>query len=432
MRCALTIAGSDSVGGAGIQADIRAMNALDVHCCTVVTAVTAQNTRAVECIHPVPEDVVVSQLEAVLKDVDIKAIKTGMLYSAGIVNAVADVLEDHEMPLVVDPVMVAGVGDSLASKDLAGAVRKRLIPICEVITPNRHEAEVLAGMRIDNEKDVRYACEVIGKEACTVMLKGGHMSGAKVTDYVYLSSEITKLQYPRLERAGHGGGCTLSSFITANIAKGMDTMNAILSAREMIQQSIAEMYSIGKGDRLVNPSVRSSWDRKRFEMLDSLDDAAEYISETVPEDLVPDGGMNIAFAADKAAGPEDIAAIEGRMTFHNGTIRRNGKAKFGTAEHLSYVLLGIMEYDPSTRCAMTLAYSDDLIGLMEEVGMSILPMNRKGNKGMMTGELAAATVKKAGYVPDVLTDKGTGRNDRSIRILAKDPEDMMSKLDMIL
>ena len=411
-RCALTIAGSDSVGGAGIQADIRAMNALDVHCCTVVTAVTAQNTRAVECIHPVPEDVVVSQLEAVLKDVDIKAIKTGMLYSAGIVNAVADVLEDHEMPLVVDPVMVAGVGDSLASKDLAGAVRKRLIPICEVITPNRHEAEVLAGMRIDNEKDVRYACEVIGKEACTVMLKGGHMSGAKVTDYVYLSSEITKLQYPRLERAGHGGGCTLSSFITANIAKGMDTMNAILSAREMIQQSIAEMYSIGKGDRLVNPSVRSSWDRKRFEMLDSLDDAAEYISETVPEDLVPDGGMNIAFAAD--------------------TIRRNGKAKFGTAEHLSYVLLGIMEYDPSTRCAMTMAYSDDLIGVMEEVGMSILPMNRKGNKGMMTGELAAATVKKAGYVPDVLTDKGTGRNDRSIRMLAKDPEDMMSKLDLIL
>ena len=432
MRCALTIAGSDSVGGAGIQADIRAMNALDVHCCTVVTAVTAQNTRAVECIHPVPEDVVVAQLEAVLKDVDIKAIKTGMLYSADIVNAVADVLEDHEMPLVVDPVMVAGVGDSLASKDLAGAVKRRLIPICEVITPNRHEAEVLAGMRIDNEKDVRYACEVIGKEACTVVLKGGHMSGAKVTDYVYLSSEITKLQYPRLEPAGHGGGCTLSSFMTANMAKGMDTMNAILSAREMIQQSIAEMYSIGKGDRLVNPSVRSSWDRKRFAVLDALDDAAEYICGAVPEDLVPQGGINLAYSVESPSGPEDIAAIDGKLTFHNGTIRRNGKAKYGAAEHLSYVLLGIMEQDPNTRCAMTLAYSDDLLGVMEEVGLSMLPMNRKANKGLMTGELAAATVRKAGYVPDVLTDKGTGKNDRMIRMLAKDPADMMSKLDLVL
>ena len=206
MRCALTIAGSDSVGGAGIQADIKAMSALGVHTCSVITAVTAQNTTAVERIYPMPEEMIKAQMEAVLKDVDIKAIKTGMLYSADIVNVVADILEDHDMPLVVDPVMVAGVGDSLATKDLAHAIRKRLIPICELITPNKHEAEVLADMPLRNEKDIRYACEVIGKEACTVLLKGGHMSGSKVTDYVYLSSEITKLEYPRLERAGHGGG----------------------------------------------------------------------------------------------------------------------------------------------------------------------------------------------------------------------------------
>ena len=132
------------MGGAGIQADIKAMGSLDVHCCTVITAVTAQNTTSVDGILPVTEDMVQAQLEAVLKDVDIKAIKTGMLYSPEIVEVVADFLEDHEVPLIVDPVMVATVGDSLATKDLARSIKRELIPICELITPNLREAEILA------------------------------------------------------------------------------------------------------------------------------------------------------------------------------------------------------------------------------------------------------------------------------------------------
>ncbi|MDD7424679.1 MAG: bifunctional hydroxymethylpyrimidine kinase/phosphomethylpyrimidine kinase, partial [Candidatus Methanomethylophilaceae archaeon] len=113
MRCALTIAGSDSVGGAGIEADIKAMSSLDVHCCAAITAVTAQNTTAVESIYPLPLDMIQDQIETVLKDVDIKAVKTGMLYSAEIAELVADLLEDHDMPLIIDPVLVAGVGDNL-------------------------------------------------------------------------------------------------------------------------------------------------------------------------------------------------------------------------------------------------------------------------------------------------------------------------------
>ena len=164
MRCALTIAGSDSVGGAGVEADIKAMASVGVHACAVITAVTAQNTTAVERIYPIPEDMVQAQLEAVLKDVDVKAIKTGMLYSAEIVETVADILEDHEMPLIIDPVMVAGVGDSLATSDLSRAIKRELMPLCELITPNRHEAEILAGMSIRTEDDAMLACELIGKE----------------------------------------------------------------------------------------------------------------------------------------------------------------------------------------------------------------------------------------------------------------------------
>ena len=432
MRCALTIAGSDSVGGAGIEADIKAMSSLDVHCCAAITAVTAQNTTAVESIYPLPLDMIQDQIETVLKDVDIKAVKTGMLYSAEIAELVADLLEDHDMPLIIDPVLVAGVGDNLAKSDLVKAIKKKLIPICELITPNRHEAEALSGIRINNEKDAIYACEIIGKESSSVLLKGGHMNGSTVVDYLYLSSGVTKLEYPRLETAGHGGGCTLSSFITANMAKSVDIVNSIYSAREMIQQAIAEQYVIGSGSKLVNPVVRSSGDKEKYAILDELDAASEHLIDMIPEELVPGGGMNIGYAKRNAAGPEDIAAIEGRLTFHNGLLRKNGKSKFGTADQLSYVILAAMKHNPKIRCNMNLQYSEDLVDLLEEVGLSVEYMDRKKNKKLLTGELVNTTLTKLGYVPDVLVDKDKSTNEKLVRLFAEDPDSMLDKLEQFL
>ena len=151
MRTALTIAGSDSVGGAGIQADIKAMTAVGVHAATVITAVTAQNTCKVEEIYPIPPEMIQAQLEAVLKDCKVKAIKTGMLYNAETVEVIVDTIEDHEAPLIVDPVMVATVGDDLCDKSLTRALKEDLLPICELVTPNKQEAEVLANMKISNK-----------------------------------------------------------------------------------------------------------------------------------------------------------------------------------------------------------------------------------------------------------------------------------------
>ncbi len=431
MRCALTIAGSDSIGGAGIQADIKAMGSLGVHACAVVTAVTAQNTTAVERIYPMPVDMVQDQLEAVLKDVDIKAIKTGMLYSAEIVETVADVLEDHEMPLIIDPVMVAGVGDSLATKDLARAIKRDLMPLCELITPNRHEAEILAGMPIRTEDDATLACELIGKEGSSVLLKGGHFTGKNVTDYLYLSSEFTRMEYPRLERAGHGGGCTLSSFITANMAKGMDIINAVMRSRELIQKSIASMYVIGEGDKVVNPMVKTQDDSVKFGILDAIDTAADQIVDMLPQDYVPALGTNIAYSLPNPAGPEDIAAIENRITFHNGSLRKNGKAKYGSAEHASYLLLSVIKFNPELRSTMNIEYSEELRDIIEEVGLDILDLDRKKYKDLRLGELTTATVKEYGYVPDVFIDRESGKKN-NIRILGKNPDDVLSKLRLFL
>lgn len=432
MRCALSIAGSDSVGGAGIQADVKAMGSLGVHACTVITAVTAQNTQAVERTYPIPIDMIQDQMNAVLRDTDIKAIKTGMLYSPEIVELVADMLEDHDMPLIIDPVMIAGVGDSLATSDLARSIKKDLMPLCELITPNKYEAEVLARMKIENENDAKLACELIGKEGSSVLLKGGHMSGKTVVDYLYLSSEFTKLERPRLERAGHGGGCTLSAYITAHMAKSVDIMNSVLRSRDLIQESIASMYVIGKGDKCVNPMIKMQDDTPKFHILDEVDAAADVLVNMIPASWVPAAGMNIAYSLPDPAGPEDIAAIDRRITFHNGSIRKNGKARFGAAEQTSYLLLSVIKFDPEIRASMNLDYSEELMGVMEEVGFSIETLDRKKHKDDRLGVIAANTIKTAKKVPDVFLDKGTGRKDMMIRLMGKTPAGLLEKLELIL
>ena len=428
MRTALTVAGSDSVGGAGIQADVKAMSVIGVHATSVITAVTAQNTCGVRDILPMPEELIKAQLEAVLKDCDVKAVKTGMLYSTEIVGTVADILEDHEMPLVVDPVMVSGTGSPLSGDGFTSAMRKKLLPICELVTPNKDEAEALAKMKIRTRDDLMLACELIGKQGSSVLMKGGHFNTPVVTDYLYLSSEFTKIEYPRLKKAGHGSGCVLSSFITANMAKGLDIVNAVLKSRELIQESIATQYAIGKGDPVVNPMVKLKGETDKFQVLDALDAAAAKILDTVPDELVPKGGMNIAMALKDAAGPEEIAAIDKRLTVHNGLLRKNGPAKFGTAEGLSYILLTVMKHSPETRCIMSIAYGDDIIDVMEEVGMTSVSAEMGKDK---FSEATEKALKKTKRIPDAIVDKGP-KKDRKIWLLAKDAQDMMAKLEEIL
>lgn len=428
MRTALTVAGSDSIGGAGVQADVKAMAVVGVHATSVITAVTAQNTSGVDGIFPIPAEFVKQQLESVLKDCDVKAVKTGMLYNAEIVGTVADILEDHEMPLVVDPVLESGTGDILHDKEMVNALRKKLLPICELVTPNKNEAEVLSKMKIKTKDDLTLACEIIGKQGSSVLLKGGHFNTPTVVDYLYLSSEFTKIEYPRLRKAGHGSGCVLSSFITANMAKGLDIVNAVIKSRELMQESVSTQYEIGRGGPVINPMVKMKGETDKFKVLDALDAAAARIMDVVPDEFVPKGGMNIAMALKDAAGPEEIAAIDKRMYVHNGMLRKGGPAKFGAAEHLSYVLLAVMKRDPKTRCVMNIAYRDDIISIMEEVGFNTVTVDIARDKIVEATERALSKSKR---MPDALVDKGS-KKDRTIRILAKDTEDMISKLEQIL
>jgi hydroxymethylpyrimidine/phosphomethylpyrimidine kinase len=252
MRTALTIAGSDSGGGAGIQADLKAFASVGVHGTSVLTCITAQNTRRVASIFPIPVREIHAQLRAVLSDFDVRAAKTGMLYSAQIVRTVAKELKGTKFPLVVDPVMVATVGARLERDDFAGALIGDLLERAALVTPNRFEAERLASMPIASVGAMEAAAKAIhalGPGA--VLVKGGHVRG-RLVDVLYDGHRIRRLVGVRYRKDLHGAGCTLAASTAAYLARGQPLVRAVDSARRKVALGFRKSYRAGKGVEIIN------------------------------------------------------------------------------------------------------------------------------------------------------------------------------------
>ncbi|HVA14051.1 MAG TPA: bifunctional hydroxymethylpyrimidine kinase/phosphomethylpyrimidine kinase [Stellaceae bacterium] len=252
----LIIAGSDSGGGAGIQADIKTITALGAYAATAITALTAQNTVGVQAILPVPPDFVKRQIESVLGDLGADCIKTGMLLDHGVIEAAADALEKHApaVPLVVDPVMIASSGARLLDPRALDALERRLIARAALVTPNAPEAEALTGQRIAGIDDMRRAADaLLGLGAKAVMVKGGHVAGETVRDLVVTGSESFVLAARRIDtRHTHGTGCTLASAIAAGLAQGMALKPAIERAHGFVQAAIRTAPGLGTGHGPLN------------------------------------------------------------------------------------------------------------------------------------------------------------------------------------
>ncbi len=257
---ALTIAGSDSGGGAGIQADLKTFAALGVHGTSAITAITAQNTVDVTEILELPTRLIRAQIDAVVSDLDVRAAKTGMLSSAEIIEAVAAAISDHGITqLVVDPVMVAKGGAKLLRDDAVEALRRKLLPLAAIITPNIPEAEVLLNRSIRTLDERRAAARdlrELGPRA--VIVKGGH-AGGDATDVYFDGNDMTELTARRIDTPNtHGSGCTFSAAIAAGLARGLEPLAATKEAKAFITHAIEAALEIGHGHGPVNPLFESS------------------------------------------------------------------------------------------------------------------------------------------------------------------------------
>lgn len=265
MNVALTIAGSDSGGGAGIQADLKTFEAYSVFGASVITAITAQNTQGVQGVWPVPLEMLDQQLESVLSDLRVRSVKTGMLHNAGAIKLVADHLRKHDIPLVVDPVMLATSGDSLLEEEALTSLKEELLPLAKVITPNLAEAEVLSGIKIESREDMEFAARILKEfyPGAWILIKGGHFEDDPMAADLLFNREYYWMEARRIRtKHTHGTGCTLSAAIAANLCRRSGVFSAVKSSKSYAHGAITHAWkSIGKG----TGSLRHNWQTQEEE-----------------------------------------------------------------------------------------------------------------------------------------------------------------------
>jgi hydroxymethylpyrimidine kinase / phosphomethylpyrimidine kinase / thiamine-phosphate diphosphorylase len=435
MAIVLTIAGSDSVGGAGVEADLKAIASMGGHGEVSLTAVTAQNTSRVLDIFPLPPEQVVAQIEAVVQDARPDAVKTGMLHSAETVRAISPLLSDLGSSLVIDPVLFAGVGAALHKEGLIAAIIEDLLPLAKVITPNKEEAETLSGMTItDEDSRDKVGWKLLDMGPKAVLLKGGHLGGDMSIDTLYTKEWTLELASPRLDRNVHGAGCTLSSFIACGLAQGLDVREAVKGAKHRIFDSIAMSLPIGRGLDCINPMATLYKESMRPAVLESVRSAVATIEERMPPMHVPEVGMNLAYALPFPQGYDELCGVEGRLVRTGDRIGRAGEVRFGGSRHIARVVMSAMNVDPASRCAMNVRFREETVEMLRSSGLSIGSFDRKDEPEMASSMEWGTTeaIKGSGHVPDVIFDRGGVGKEPMIRVLGRDPEQVLSKVKVLM
>ncbi|HEY9207049.1 MAG TPA: bifunctional hydroxymethylpyrimidine kinase/phosphomethylpyrimidine kinase [Candidatus Methanoperedens sp.] len=420
MATALTIAGVDSGGGAGIAADIKTFAALGVHGTCVITSVTAQNTTGVFGSFDLPVKFIEKQFDAVISDIKIDCAKTGMLSSPDIVQAVAGMIRKEKLPLVIDPVMAAEAGGRLLRDEAVAVLIEELLPLAEVVTPNVFEAERLSGQRIKDLNDARKAARKIHDlGAKAVIVTGGHLEG---TDILY-DGDFTLIEGELVKGGTHGSGCTHSAALTAEIAKGAPLIEAASRAKRFVENAILTSMKIGSGAAPVNQLGHILADAERYYVLNSVGTAVELIEKnTAFSQLIPEVGCNIAMGIPGASSIGDVAAVSGRIVRLKGQPHAVGCVAFGASSHIARIVLTSMQFDSSMRAAMNIRYSEEALSACRELGLSISSFSRTDEpEGVSTMEWGVAeSIKSAGRVPDVIYDKGDVGKEAMIRLLGED------------
>jgi len=432
----MTIAGSDSCGGAGIEADLKTFAVLGVFGTCAITAITAQNTQGVYDILPMPPRMVERQIEVVLEDIPVKAAKTGMLYSKEIMNVVAKAIDRHELRVVVDPIFRAGTGGLLIREEDKDALIEAIVPRSFVITPNKHEAEDIAQIKIKKIGDMKKAASSIGKlGAKAVVVKGGHLEGADVTDILYYDGEFKIFTKPRVEVEAHGGGCTFSAAIASYLALDYDVVEAVTKAEEFMQDAITFGLRVGKGRIPVNPMASLFNEAEKHRVLEDVSTATKMIevhSEFLP--YMAEVGMQVAMALPYASTKWHVAAVEGRIVKFGERARAVGSVKFGVSDHIARIILTAMRHDPSKRAALNLRHDQKLVEAFKKLGRVISSFNRRFEppevKEMEGGTLAwgvEEAIKAVGKVPDVVYDLGEVGKEPMIRVLGNSAIEVVDK-----
>jgi hydroxymethylpyrimidine kinase/phosphomethylpyrimidine kinase len=441
MKRILTIAGSDSGGGAGIQADLKAITLLGGYGMSVLTALTAQNTVGVQAIHEVPADFVGTQIDSVLSDIGADAIKTGMLTNAEIVEVVAKKIHQYGVrKVVVDPVMVAKSGDSLLREDAQDALIKSLLPLSMLVTPNLPEASVLAGFRVTSLEEMRKAAHRIHRlGAKHVVVKGGHLRGMAI-DILYDGRRFHEIESKRIETKNtHGTGCTFASAIATLLARGETVPEAVRKAKTFITMAIQSGLPLGKGTGPTNPFAYILREMERHRVLQELKKALALLKEAKVGNLIPEVSSNLGYALPQAEGMEDVAAFPGRIVRYKDTVTTFSDPEFGASKHVANIILTVMKFNPEYCSAMNIRYSKENVNQIRKEGFLVGHFDRrrepkrvKEKEGSSLEWGVGEVLKRMKRVPDFIYDEGDVGKEPMIRVLGRNPLEVVQKILKVL
>jgi hydroxymethylpyrimidine kinase / phosphomethylpyrimidine kinase / thiamine-phosphate diphosphorylase len=440
MPIALTIAGSDSGGGAGIQADLKTFAALGVYGASVITSVTAQNTLEVSGIHDLPPEFITLQLDTVLRDLSIDAIKTGMLSNPAIIRAVSERLQTLGVArLVVDPVMVAKGGAALLRKEAEAELIQRLLPLAYVVTPNLGEAEVLAAMPIRHLSEMEQAARRIhAKGPRHVVVKGGHLDGPP-TDVFFDGERFQYLEGERIEtKSLHGTGCTFASAIAAELAKGAEVTDAVRQAKAYITTAIRLAEPIGHGFGPTHHFGALYRQAARYDILLQLEEAVTQLRAGGIATLIPEVRSNLGLALPHAATLLEVAAWDGRIVRVGDNIHPVGSPRFGASRHVATMILAAMRVDPRYRSAMNIRYGEDVLQACQATNLRIAPLahqpepvEAQRRKGWSWFCAMAEALLGMGTIPDIAYDLGGVGQEAMVWVLGHDAVEVARKVLMI-
>jgi hydroxymethylpyrimidine/phosphomethylpyrimidine kinase len=438
MKRIATIAGSDCSGGAGIQADLKAIALLGGYGMSVVTAVTDQDGRSVRSIHSLPPAVVRAQLETVLAGIGVDAVKTGMLGTARIVGEVVELLSVQRPPvLVVDPVMAASGGASLLSEAGRRLLREKLLPLASLVTPNIPEAEQLSGIAIASPDDMQRAAErICGFGPAAVVVTGGHLAGEPVD--VLCDSEqhaVIVMPGPRSgAREAHGSGCTFSAAAATLLAQGHPLTEAVAEAKRLTAAAIEAAVPLGQA-AAANQLVWATDLDERQSVLSALEDAYQQLAERRLGWLIPEVRSNLGYARAEARGPEDVAAFPGRLTAVGGRIVALRRPAFGASSHMARVILTARRRYPELRAAMNIRYLPQLLEAAARSGLKVARFDRAAEpdeislpEGRSLEWGVDAALRASDERPDLVVDQGGLGKEPMIRILATHPAGVVAKV----
>ena len=421
----LTVGGSDPSSGAGIQSDIRTFADFGAYGFTIITAITSQNTQHVSDIEPVSINSLKSQFNSILSDFHIDAIKIGMVYNSEIIKVINSKLRNIRIPIIVDPIIKATTGTILLKKDALNDYKKMIIPLADVITPNKHEAKILSG-----ESNIREAAKKIQNlGAKSVIITGATISKGKISDFILENEKEYQITGKMISIINHGSGCNYSASIAVLLAKQIPLGTAVKTAKNYVYKSIKNSKNIGKGVRITHQKISS----EKMELLESIN---EFKQIKNAYKIIPECQTNFVLAKKRPKTIKDVLGVSGRLVKSGKEIVTAGDLVYGGSHHVGTAVIEVNKKFPNIRSGLNIKFDAKIISNAKRCGLVVLNYDRKKEPKRSKQKEGLSIKWGMNYAlktksPDVIYHKGDIGKEPMILVFGDTPNDVIKKISKI-